>query len=61
MFTDLIAAIEECRYRAETEATGNKPKRYLSIVQKKHGFMEVVETGWARRANLPNHVFSRLR
>lgn len=45
MFNDLIAAIEECRFRALTERTGNKPKRYLSIVQKKHGFMEVVETG----------------
>lgn len=53
MFTDIDAAIEECRYRAETEATGKKPKRYLSIVQKNHGFMEVVETGWARRMNLP--------
>lgn len=53
MFTDIEAAIEECRYRAETEATGKKPKRYLSIVQKKHGFMEVVETIWARRMNLP--------
>lgn len=53
MFTDIEAAIEEFRYLAETEATGKKPKRYLSIVQKKHGFMEVVETSWARRMNLP--------
>ncbi|MEX9754881.1 hypothetical protein AB7W88_05225 [Providencia vermicola] len=53
MFTDIEAAIEECRYRAETEATGKKPKRYLSIVQKNNGFMEIVETSWARRKNLP--------
>lgn len=28
MFTDLIAAIEECRFRALTERTGDKTKRY---------------------------------
>ncbi|WP_283245984.1 hypothetical protein [Proteus terrae] len=42
MFTDLIAAIEECRFRALTERTGDKTKRYLSVIQLNNGFMKVV-------------------
>lgn len=48
MFTDLIAAIEECRFRALTERTGNKPKRYLSVIQLNNGFMRIVETTQAK-------------
>ncbi|QAV22004.1 hypothetical protein PH4a_02885 [Proteus hauseri] len=49
MFTDLIAAIEECRFRALTERTGNKPKRYLSVIQLNNGFMRIVETTQAKQ------------
>ncbi|MEX9408320.1 hypothetical protein ACTMLF_00685 [Proteus mirabilis] len=48
MFSDLIAAIEECRFRALTERTGNKPKRYLSVIQLNNGFMRIVETTQAK-------------
>lgn len=53
MFTDIEAAIEECRFRAETERTGRKPKRYLSVVQLKNGLMRVMETGQATRLQYP--------
>lgn len=49
MFTDLIAAIEECRFRALTERTGDKTKRYLSVIQLNNGFMKVVETVQEKR------------
>lgn len=61
MFTDLIAAIEECRFRALTERTGNKPKRYLSVIQLNSGFMRIVETTQAKKFRLSHHVLSRLR
>lgn len=52
MFTDIDAAIEECRYRATEEATSSKAKRYLSVVQVKGGLMRVTETINAERQGL---------
>ncbi len=49
MFTDINAAIEECRYRALTEARNGYKKRYMSVIQLKNGFMRVVETDQAKR------------
>ncbi len=49
MFTDIVAAIEECRFRAETEKTGNNSKRYLSVIQLNNGIMRITETCAAKR------------
>ncbi len=49
MFTDIEAAIEECRFRAETETCKNMTKRYMSVIQLKNGFMKIAETGQAKR------------
>lgn len=49
MFTDIDAAIEECRFRAETETCKNMTKRYMSVIQLKNGFMKIAETGQAKR------------
>ncbi|ELX8377553.1 hypothetical protein AB7Y49_02455 [Providencia vermicola] len=52
MFTDIEAAIEECRFRSATEIPKGKKKRYLCVVQLRSGAMKVIECQDAIRQGL---------